>query len=106
MWRIIVINYTVESKSKSIHNDNYIPNVLEKNQTHCVTCWACIFCGKNVKIPVLKDKMLCAKYIDEVANVKGAGTCDSGRSRFNKLNFVNPIKKWMLEKTGFVFKNR
>lgn len=99
-------NYTAESKSKSFQHDNYIENVLETQRTHCVTCWMCIFSGTNNTIPVLKDKTLCAKYISEIAIVNGAGTCDSARSRFKKLNFVNPIKKWILEKEGFKFNGR
>ena len=97
-----MVNYTTESKIKSIHNDNY----TEKSCGVYVSCWQCIFCGKNKDLPVFKDNLLCAKYIKEVAIVEGAGTCESAKSRFSKLSFINPIKKWILEKSGFDFKAR
>ena len=101
-----MVNYTVESKSKAKNHDNYISDVLETHKNDCVSCWQCIFCGKNKEIKVLQDKLLCAKYLLEIAIVNGKGTCDSARSRFKRLNFVNPIKKMILEKSGFDFEAR
>lgn len=95
-------NYTAESKSKAIYHDNY----TETHHGDCVTCWMCIYCGKNQNIPVFQDNLLCAKYTSEIAIVKGKGTCDSARSRFKWFNFVNPIKKMILERHGFDFKAR
>jgi hypothetical protein len=99
-------NYTVESKLKALHHDNYVENSLENRKKNCVSCWMCIYCGKNKTIPVVKDKLLCAKYITEIAIVQGKGTCDSARSRFKRFNFVGPIKKMILERHGFNFKAR
>ena len=101
-----MVNYTAESKSKAIHHDNYIGNVLETHNADCVSCWQCIFSGKNKDIAIVQDKLLCAKYLLEIAIVNGKGTCDSARSRFKRYNFVNPIKKMILERSGFDFNAR
>ena len=100
----MLVNYTVEDKSKATQRDNYNENGSEiKNYT---SCWACVYCGKNEHLKVLENKLLCAKRIREVVIVKGAGTCDSARSRFKWFNFVGPFKKMLLEKSGFDFKAR
>lgn len=101
-----MVNYTVESKSKAINHDNYIDSVFETHKNNCVTCWQCIFSGRNKEIVIVQDKLLCAKYPHEIANVNGKGTCDRARSRFKWYNFVSPIKKFILKKSGFDFNAR
>ncbi len=103
---MIVANYTTDSKSKAVQHDNYIDSVRNTNKKNCVSCWMCIYCGKNKHLVVVQDKLLCAKHIDEIAIVQGAGTCDSARSRFKWYNFVGPLKKMILEKSGFDLKAR
>ena len=104
------VNYTTESKYKSLHHDNYTDDMNRDHLKGNVTCWACIFAGENKHLPILAGKSLCGKYISEVAEVKGCGTCDSGRSRFKWYNRLYakmmPITTLILKKSGFEYKNR
>ena len=103
---MIVANYTADDKSKAINNDNYVGTIPEEKKNNCVSCWMCIYCGKNKCLPVMAKQLLCAKYINEIAIVNGGGTCDSARSRFKWYNFVGPLKKMLLERSGFDLKAR
>ena len=103
---MIIANYTAEDKIKAIKHDNYIDDVKKSKNENCVSCWMCMYCGRNKHVAVLKEKLLCAKYVDEIAIVKGSGTCDSARSRFKWYNFVGPLKKMVLERSGFDLKAR
>ena len=100
-----LVNYACVHKSKSRYPDNYTldMDMLDNPRKSNVTCRRCIFVGKNKKI---SETDLCAKYIDEVTNVNFAGTCSAGRDSSAWYNQINPIKKWLLERTGFVFRNR
>ena len=100
-----MINYTGVKKSKLKFNDNYIDDMRD-DPSRKVSCWMCIFSGKNDEIPVVKGKQLCVRHMGEITEVKGSGTCDEARSRFKWYNKLNPIKKWLLERDGFKFKNR
>lgn len=102
----MLVNYTVDDKSKVKQHDNYVDSVKKSKKQNCVSCWMCIYCGKNEHLAVMQDKLLCAKYINEIAFVKGAGTCDSARSRFKWYNFVGPLKKMLLERSGFDLRAR
>ena len=66
----------------------------------------CIYSGRNKTIQIISDKLLCAKYITEIAGVQGKGTCDSAKSRFVWFNFINPIKRLIAEKSGFDYKSK
>lgn len=105
-----MVNYTAQDKSKIKDNDNYVADLHKSVSGMDVSCWMCIFCGENKELPLFNKKYLCAKYIMEITNVQGAGTCDKARSRFKwynrlyaKLTFV---RNAMLKATGFKFLGR
>ena len=87
-------------KSEAKHNDNYVKRICSKNKIECCNC---IFVGEN---DYVSQECLCAKYTNEVAEVNAFGSCDKGRSRFKWYNRINPIKRYLLERSGFEFKNR
>ena len=94
------VNYATELKNNTIHHNNYVCD-MKDNGPHCVEC---IFVGENDH---LSPRRLCAETMTDVAELEnGFGHCDKFKSCFKWYNQINPIKKWMLEKTGFVFKNR
>ena len=98
-----MINYTVESKSKSKHRDNYTENSKDAK----VYCHACIYVGDYVgNNERLAMNHLCAKYIDEISEVKHCGTCDRALAACKWYNTINPIKKLLLAQANFKFKNR
>ena len=102
-----MVNYTTETKDKVKHNANYTEDIRRDQSKEETTCWGCIFVGENENV---SKSRLCAKYIDEVAEVKGSGTCDDGKSWYRWYNKIYvhfmPIKTLLLERTGFKFKNR
>ena len=87
---------------------NYIPkikdwdNYVEKSENnHCVNC---IFVGDNDEF---SNRRLCAETISVIPELSsGFGCCDRYKSCFKWYNQINPIKKLILKKSGFVFKNR
>ena len=103
---MIVANYTADDKSKAIKHDNYVDDIKKSQNENCTNCGICIYCGKNKCLPVMAKHLLCAKYIDEIAIVKESGTCDSARSYLKWYNFVGPLKKLLLKRSGFDLKAR
>ncbi len=105
-----MVNYTTQDKSTVKPNDNYVDDIHTDVSKRNVSCFMCIFCGKNEILPVLAQKYLCAENIREVTNVQAAGTCDAAKSRFKWYNRLyaklTPIKNKMLERTGFKFLGR
>lgn len=98
-----MVNYTVESKFNSKHFDNY----TENSNNAKVYCHACIYVGDYVgNNERLARNHLCAKYIDEISEVKHCGTCDRALAAYKWYNQINPIKKWFLEQADFKLKNR
>jgi len=98
-----MIIYTMQNKSEVKHNDNYVYNIKRDCAWDKVNCYECIFVGEN---ELVSRHRLCAKRMDEIAEVEGWGKCDKGRSRFKWYHRINFIKKRLLERSGFVFKNR
>ena len=96
-----MINYTNRSKAYAICSDNYVGDVRKtQNRTNCYNC---IFAGENKSV---SEKLLCAKYQNEIAEVEPNATCDSGRGWFSGDYQVELIKQLNLKLHGFVFKNR
>ena len=98
---MIYVNYTTEGKTKSEHNDGYVEDATQIYSD--VNCHGCIFVGENEH---LSKRRLCGKYIREVAEVQGNGSCRKARAYWHWYNQINPFKKWLLERSGFKFKNR
>lgn len=96
------VNYTTELKNNTIHHNNYTDDIkVDAPRGHCVDC---IFVGENDNI---SKNRLCAETMTEVAELSnGFGHCDKLKSCYKWYNQINPIKKWLLEQTGFVFRNR
>ena len=97
------INYTTESKSKSEHHNNYTDDVKRDNSQERGWCGACIYNGENEE---LSKRCLCAETMSEIAEVCSSGYCDKCKPAWYWYNQINPIKKWLIEQTGFRFKNR
>lgn len=96
-----MINYTNKSKAYAVRNDNYVQDVNKsQNRTNCYNC---IFVGEN---KAKSKQLLCAKYINEIAEVEANGTCDSGKAWFFGDHSVNCFKKLILKLNGFNLKNR
>jgi len=98
-----MIIYTMENKAKAKHNDNYTNDFKRDCSKDKVNCYSCIFVGEN---ELVSQERLCAKRMNEITEVDAFGTCDKGRSRFKWYNRINCIKKRLLERSGFEFKNR
>ena len=98
-----IVNYTTESKYKSVKNDNYTDVIGRDTSKENGNCHSCIFIGDNDDVSA---QHLCAKYITEIAEVKHNGHCDKCKPSWHLYNQINPIKKWLLEQTGFEFRNR
>lgn len=99
----MTINYVCKNKAKTKHNNNYTDDMTRDTSKDNTNCYCCIFVGENDNV---SNSRLCAESMDEISEVSGFGTCDKGRTRFKWYNQINPIKKWLLERTGFRFKNR
>lgn len=100
---MIAPNYTTESKYKSKHHNNYTDVVGRDTSNEKTDCHGCIFVGENEHV---SKERLCAERMREIAEVKGFASCDKGKPYWKWYNQINPIKKWLLERSGFVFKNR
>lgn len=98
-----MIVYTRKNKADVKHNDNYVYNIKRDCSKDKVNCYSCIFVGEN---ELVSQERLCAKRMNEITEVDAFGTCDKGRSRFKWYNRINFIKKRLLERSGFVLKNR
>ena len=98
-----IVNYTAESKAKSFCHDNYTDVVDCDTSKKRNSCGSCIFVGRNNQV---SEQLLCAENIVEVAEVKTCGLCDGYKSVHRLYNQINPIKKWLLERTGFEFNHR
>ena len=98
-----ILNYTTEPKQKSVLHDNYTDDMTRDTSKENGNCHACIFIGDNDWVSV---EHLCAKHVDEIAEVKFNGHCDKCKPAWHWYNQINPVKKWLVEKTGFKFKNR
>ena len=97
------VNYICDSKINAKHHDNYTDDVLRDFTSDKTDCGNCIFAGTNKEIT---SRLLCGKHLREVAEVRSFATCDKGRSALKWYNRINPINKYVLESSGFVFKNR
>ena len=93
----------MQNKSEVKHNDNYVYDIKHDCSKDKVHCYVCIFVGEN---ELVSPHRLCAKRMDEIAEVDAQGKCDKGRSRFKWYNRINFVKKYLLERSGFVLKNR
>nr|MBQ0091642.1 hypothetical protein [Candidatus Enterousia merdequi] len=98
-----LVKYAGVNKFETEHQDNYTQELVRDRTNEKTDCYGCIFCGENENV---SERRLCARYINEIAEVQGIGTCDAGKSRFHWYNQVGLIKKRILEATGFKFKNR
>ena len=102
-----MVNYTADTKKRSKHRDNYTDDANRDTSKEKICCRECIFVGEYVgNNEYLARHHLCAKYIDEIANVKDSGTCDKALSAKKWYNRINPLKKWLLEQSCFKFMNR
>lgn len=97
------IEYVNKSKSETKHSNNYTDDIKRDRSKENGYCHACIFTGENEEVSKYR---LCAETMSEISEVNGNGYCDKCKPCWHWYNQINPIKKWMLEKTGFVFKNR
>ncbi len=95
------VNYTTESKYKSLHHNNYTDDMKRDTTNEKGNCHGCIFIGDNDHV---SHEHLCAESMSEVAEVKANGYCDKCKPIWKWYNKVNPIKRYLLEKTGFVFR--
>lgn len=96
---VTMIVYTHKTKT----SDNYTDDIHRDTSKEKGWCHACIFTGEN---ETLSKHRLCAETMSEIAEVNGNGYCDKCKPAWCWYNQINPIKKWLLEKTGFRFKNR
>ena len=96
-------NYTGENKSKLKPNDNYTEDMKRNISTENGNCHACIYVGENKD---LSKHRLCAENMFAIAEVSGTGRCDKCAVYWKWYNQINPIKKKLVERSGFVFKNR
>jgi hypothetical protein len=93
------INYTCEFKTKHNYSDDVKRDSLKERGN----CHSCVFSGENEHF---SKRRLCAETMSEITEVDGNGYCDKCRPCWHWYNQINPIKKWLLERSGFVFKNR
>lgn len=100
--KMCYVNYAIKFKNDTIHHNNYVDDIkADAPRGHCINC---IFVGKN---DYLSLNSLCAETMTEVAELSNDfGHCDKLKSCYKWYNQINPIKKRLLEKSGFVFKNR
>ena len=98
-----MINYTYKSKSEAKHHNNYADCRHRDISKAKTDCHGCIFVGENEEV---SKERLCAERMSEIAEVSGIAACDKGKPYWKWYNQINPIKKWLLELTGFRFKNR
>ena len=85
-------------------SDNYTDDIKRDRSKENGCCVECIYVGENDDV---SNARLCAETmsrIDELSN--GFGHCDKCKICYKWYNQVNPIKKWLLERSGFRFKNR
>ena len=97
------VNYACENKANTKHNNNYTDDIKRDTSKEKGWCHACIFTGENENISKWR---LCAETMSEIAEVEGNGYCDKCKPAWNWYNQINPIKKWLVERSGFRFKNR
>jgi hypothetical protein len=95
-----MIVYTYKIKT----SDNYTDDMKRDRSKENGNCVECIYVGENDSV---SNSRLCAETmsrIDELSH--GFGHCDKCKTCYKWYNQINPIKKWLLERTGFRFKNR
>ena len=93
------VNYTAELKN----TNNYTDDVRRDTSKEKGWCSVCIYVGENRSV---SEKPLCAESISNIAEVRNTGYCDKCKPRWFRLNQINSIKKSLLERSGFVLKNR
>ncbi len=98
-----MIFYTNKNKKETKHHNNYVDDMNRDRSNEKTDCHGCIFVGENEDV---SKERLCAERMSEIAEVKGLASCDNGKPYWKWYNQINPIKKWLLERTGFRFKNR
>ncbi len=97
------VNYTFEMKNNTQNHNNYNDDPRRDSSKEKGNCHSCIFSGENESF---SKRRLCVETISEIAEVDGNGYCDKCKPAWHWYNQINPIKKWLLERTGFKFKNR
>ena len=97
------INYVTKRKNKTKHHNNYNDDPKRDSSKEKGCCLSCIFSGENEYV---SDRRLCAETMSEISEVFGTGYCSKCKPYWHWYNQINPIKKRLLEKTGFKFKNR
>ena len=95
--------FVLKKKSETKHHNNYTDDIKRDTTKENGNCHACIFTCENENI---SKRRLCAETMSDIAEVRAGGHCDKCKPAWKWYNQINPIKKWLLEKEGFKFKNR